>query len=86
MISPVIDYALTRKEVAADKIALFGYSLGGYLVARAAAYDHRPAAIILDDGILDFHAVFDHLLPPFLLSWIHGAENEEADGPPDDDG
>ncbi len=79
VITPVIDFALTRKEVAPDKIALFGYSLGGYLVARAAAFDHRPAAIILDDGILDFHAAFEHMLPPFLLSWIHEQKNDEAD-------
>ncbi|TME13630.1 MAG: alpha/beta fold hydrolase, partial [Chloroflexi bacterium] len=36
VITPVVDYALTRGEIAADKIVLFGYSLGGYLVARAA--------------------------------------------------
>jgi pimeloyl-ACP methyl ester carboxylesterase len=79
VIKPVIDFALTRKEVAPDKIALFGYSLGSYLVARAAAFDHRPAAIILDDGILDFHAAFEHMLPPYLVSWIHAQKDEEAD-------
>ncbi len=78
VITPVIDFALTRKEVAADKIALFGYSLGGYLVARAAAFDHRPAAIILDDGIMDFHAAFEHMFPPFLVSWIHEHNDEDA--------
>ncbi|WP_220377494.1 S9 family peptidase [Paraburkholderia sp. BL6669N2] len=78
VITPVVDFALTRKEVAADKIALFGYSLGGYLVARAAAFEHRLAAIILDDGILDFHAVFDNSLPSFLLSWIHDKNDVDA--------
>lgn len=77
VLTPVIDFALTRREIAADKIALFGYSLGGYLVARAAAFDHRPAAIILDDGILDFHAAFEHMLPPFVMPWIH-AHNDDA--------
>lgn len=79
VITPVIDFALTRKEVAPDKIALFGYSLGSYLVARAAAFEHRPAAIILDDGILDFHAAFEHMLPPYLVSWIHAHKDDEAD-------
>ncbi|QHB33073.1 alpha/beta fold hydrolase [Yersinia canariae] len=78
VISPVIDFALTRKEVAPDKISLFGYSLGGYLVARAAAFDHRPAAIILNDGILDFHAAFERMLPPFVLSWIHEQKDDQA--------
>ena len=44
VITPVVDYALTRGEIAADRIALFGYSLGGQLVARAAAFEHLVAA------------------------------------------
>ena len=39
-----------RGEIAPGKIVLFGYILGGYLVARAAAFEHRVAALILDDG------------------------------------
>ncbi|HDR9881370.1 TPA: alpha/beta hydrolase [Burkholderia cenocepacia] len=78
VITPVIDFALTRKEIASDKIVLFGYSLGGYLVARAAAFDTRPAAIILDDGILDFHAACEQMLPPFLLEWIHANNDASA--------
>src|SRR5260370_21174270 len=70
VITPVVDYALTRGEIAADKIVLFGYSLGGYLLARAAAFQHRVAALILDDGIHDFHASFAASLPPFIGSWI----------------
>jgi cephalosporin-C deacetylase-like acetyl esterase len=41
VITPVVGYALTRTEIAAGQIALFGYSLGGYLVTRAAAFEHR---------------------------------------------
>src|SRR5216683_3520866 len=70
VITPVVDYALTRGEIAAGKIVLFGYSLGGFLVARAAAFEHRVAALILDDGIHDFHAAFAGSLPPFLGAWI----------------
>jgi pimeloyl-ACP methyl ester carboxylesterase len=71
VITPVIDYALTRKEIAPKSIALFGYSLGGFLVARAAAFDNRPAALLLDDGIYDFHAAFRDKMPPILLKWIY---------------
>src|SRR2546423_4135368 len=70
VITPVVDYALTRDEIAADKIVLFGYSLGGFLVARAAAFEHRVTALILDDGIYDFHAAFVGSLPPFIGLWI----------------
>lgn len=44
VVSPVVDFALTRPEIDPEAIALFGYSLGGLLVARAAAYEHRVAA------------------------------------------
>ena len=78
VITPVVDYALTRGEIAADRIALFGYSLGGYLVARAAAFEHRAAALILDDGIHDFHAAFAGSMPPFLTAWIEEGRDEVA--------
>jgi pimeloyl-ACP methyl ester carboxylesterase len=78
VITPVVDYALTRGEIAADKIVLFGYSLGGYLVARAAAFEHRVAALILDDGIYNFHAAFAGSLPPFLVSWIEQGRDDVA--------
>ena len=78
VITPVVDYALTRDEIAADEIVLFGYSLGGYLVARAAAFEHRVAALILDDGIHDFHAAFAGSLPPFLGSWIEDGRDDVA--------
>jgi pimeloyl-ACP methyl ester carboxylesterase len=78
VITPVVDYALTRREIAGDKIALFGYSLGGYLVARAAAFEHRVAALILDDGIYDVHAAFAGRLPLFLGSWIDEGRDDVA--------
>jgi len=78
VITPVVDYALTRGEIAADKIVVFGYSLGGYLVARAAAFEHRIAALILDDGIYDFHAAFAGSMPPFIGSWIEEGRDDVA--------
>ncbi len=78
VITPIVDYALTRGEIAPDKIVLFGYSLGGFLVARAAAFEHRVAALILDDGIYDFHAAFAGSLPPFLGSWIEEGRDDVA--------
>lgn len=55
VVSPVVDFALTRPEIHPEAIALFGYSLGGLLVARAAAYEQRVAALILDDGLYDLY-------------------------------
>lgn len=70
VVTPVLDFALTRPEIAADRIALFGYSLGGYLAARAAAFDDRLAAVILDDGVFDFGSAVAGAMPAFLTQWI----------------
>jgi pimeloyl-ACP methyl ester carboxylesterase len=78
VVTPVIDYARTRPEIAPDAIALFGYSLGGYLVARAAAFEHRLAALILDDAIYDFHAAMVHALPPFVGEWVEKKRDDVA--------
>ncbi|HEX3791952.1 MAG TPA: alpha/beta fold hydrolase [Pseudonocardiaceae bacterium] len=71
VLTPVVDFALTRPE-----IALFGYSLGGYLVARAGAFEHRVAALVLDDGVHDFFGAFERVMPPFLISWIIEGRDE----------
>lgn len=44
----VVDHALGRPEVDPARIALSGWSLGGYLAPRAASGDHRIAACIAD--------------------------------------
>ena len=33
-------------------------SMGGYLAAGAAAFEHRIAACVLNDGVYDFHDSF----------------------------
>jgi len=54
VVTPVVDYLLTRSDVDPKKIALHGESLGGYLAPRAAAFEHRLAACIADDGVYDY--------------------------------
>jgi len=53
VVTPVVDYALTRPEIEQSRIALMGISLGGYLAPRAACYEHRIAACIADGGVFD---------------------------------
>ncbi|WP_433509202.1 alpha/beta hydrolase family protein [Nonomuraea sp. CA-143628] len=57
VVTPAVDFALTVPEVDAERLVLVGTSLGGYLAARPAAFEHRVAACVLHDGVYDFHAV-----------------------------
>lgn len=78
VVTPVIDYAISRPELSSHQLIGFGYSLGAYLAARAAAFDPRLAALILNDGICDFRAAVERVLPPFLLDWIRRRHDESA--------
>ncbi|MEU0804915.1 alpha/beta fold hydrolase [Streptomyces sp. NPDC005970] len=55
VVTPAVDFALTLPEVDPERLTLVGTSLGGYLAARAAAFEHRIAACVLHDGTWDFH-------------------------------
>src|SRR5262249_52406003 len=48
VITPVVDWLLTRPEVDPRRVALMGRSWGGYLAPRAATGEHRLAALIAD--------------------------------------
>jgi pimeloyl-ACP methyl ester carboxylesterase len=56
VVSPVIDFAVRRREVDPKRIALMGVSMGGYLAPRAAAFEKRIRALIANGGVFDFHA------------------------------
>ena len=48
VVTPVVDWLVSRPEVDPAQIVLIGRSFGGYIAARAAAFDHRIAALVLD--------------------------------------
>lgn len=51
VIRPVVDFALTLPNVDRERIALSGWSLGGYLALRGASGEPRLAACIADPGL-----------------------------------
>ena len=55
VVTPVVDALVRRPEVDPVGIALMGIGLGGYLAPRAAAFEHRLAALIADDGLYSYH-------------------------------
>ena len=57
-LTPIVDYLEARDDVDTTKIAYLGFSFGGYLAARAAAFEPRLAALLLDGGVLNVHEAF----------------------------
>jgi len=47
-------------------------------VSNRTAFDQRPAAIILDDGVFDFYAAIKNSMPPFLTEWIEQGRDDAA--------
>ncbi len=75
VVSALIDHALCSPIVDPDRIAVSGWSLGGYLAPRAASGDPRIAACIADPGQWD--------LGENMRDFVHrfGATPEEAADP-----
>jgi pimeloyl-ACP methyl ester carboxylesterase len=71
VVTPVIDYALTRdRDIEPNKIALMGISMGGYLAARAAAFENRISACILYNGVYDGYDAFASGFPQSLRTAV----------------
>jgi alpha-beta hydrolase superfamily lysophospholipase len=51
VVTPVVDFALARADVDPARVALTGWSLGGYLAPRGASGEQRLAACIADPGM-----------------------------------
>ncbi|MBJ7354280.1 MAG: alpha/beta hydrolase [Thermoleophilaceae bacterium] len=70
VITPIVDFLLTRKEVAKRKIAIWGISQGGYWIPRALAFEHRLVAGIADPGVTDVSASWMSNLPKSMKKLI----------------
>ena len=76
VITPVVDYALTRSEIAPCRMILMGFDLGGYLAARAAAFEGRLAACLIVHGLFDVYEWMMTQMPRLLRG-----HNAQADHP-----
>jgi len=70
VVTPAVDYALTRSDVDKDNIALMGISMGGYLAPRAVCFEHRIKACVANGGVYDFSAASYKSTPPDVLKLI----------------
>lgn len=70
VITPVINFAVRIAGVDARRLAVLGWSMGGALVPRAAAFEHRIKLLIPNPGVLNwgkssfdqFNAYFPELM------------------------
>lgn len=80
VITPVVDYLLTRPDVDPDRIVLSGVSQAGYWVPRAVAFEHRIAAAVADPGVFDVGTSWRRNFPPEfdeVLDALYVAEGDE---------
>ncbi|MFK0043739.1 alpha/beta hydrolase family protein [Streptomyces sp. NPDC090741] len=59
VVAPLVDWLDARKDVDSGRIAITGLSMAGNLVARAAAFEHRLAAVACMPGVLSPWLGFD---------------------------
>ncbi len=79
VVTPVVDYALTRRETDPARIALMGVSQAGYWVPRALAFEDRVAAAIADPGVMDVSASWMAFLPPELRALLDAGDKATFD-------
>jgi pimeloyl-ACP methyl ester carboxylesterase len=81
VVTPVVDYVLESQASVVDpsRLVLFGFSFGGYLAARAAAFEPRLSAVMLDGGIFDTYESFSSQLPPAGLEILESGHKTAFD-------
>jgi pimeloyl-ACP methyl ester carboxylesterase len=79
VITPVVDFTLTRPEVDPKRIALQGISQGGYWVPRALAFEKRIAAGIADPGVVDVSTSWTASFPTPMLELLKAGRKAEFD-------
>lgn len=80
VVTPVVDFLRARPDVDRRRIVLAGVSFAGYLVPRAAAFEHRLAAVVADGGVTDAFVSWSNELPRDLLELLYAGRKAEFDG------
>ena len=79
VITPLVDYALSRPDVDPERIALLGISQAGYWVPRAVAFEQRIAAAVADPGVFSVAAAWTGHLPPPMLELLDAGAKDQFD-------
>lgn len=79
VVTPVFEFMLSKKKefrIDPKLIALMGISMGGYLAARAVAFEPRVSAVILYDGVYDGYDAIKSGFPTPLLDAVEEGNSE----------
>lgn len=79
VVIPVLDFAISKKSkygIDPQRIALMGISMGGYLAARAIAYEPRISACVLYNGVYDGYDSIRSGFPSELSDAVEKGDSE----------
>ena len=62
VLTPLLDYVSQLEGVDPDRMALISVSLGGFLGPRAAIFDHRLKALVVNTGVLNWYKVYEAVI------------------------
>lgn len=57
VVTPVVDWLVARPDVDAARLGLVGLSMGGALVPRAAAFEHRLKVCVANPGVVSWRDI-----------------------------
>jgi pimeloyl-ACP methyl ester carboxylesterase len=82
VITPVVDYLITRQDVDTSRIGLMGLSMGGSLAPRAVAFEKRIKVCVANPGVLAWPEVVSDFLgqidPRLSDLWLKNPEEFNA--------
>ncbi|MDQ4073458.1 MAG: alpha/beta fold hydrolase [Thermoproteota archaeon] len=79
VVTPVLDFAISKQSrygIDPERIALMGISMGGYLAARAIAYEPRISACVLYNGVYDGYDSIQSGFPSELSDAVEKGDTE----------
>jgi hypothetical protein len=79
VLTPVLDAITARPDVDPGRMAVIGVSQAGYWVPRALAFEHRPAAAVVDPGVTDVSASWTRHLPAVMRDQLRDGDRTAFD-------
>jgi dienelactone hydrolase len=78
VVTPAVDWLVERPDVDPNQIGLMGMSMGGHLAPRAAATEHRVAALIAYDGLYSFAGMVQSKVGPAIMELVRDAADTKV--------